>query len=317
MATPDNILSEPGPRAVGADHRRWSGGASRSSPSRCWPRCNRSRATSTRRPRWTAPARSERFRVDHPAVPGADHRHHGAAAHRLDRQFRRPDRGDDPGRPGRFHADPGELHLHPGLPAARLRLCLGARRRCCSCCCSPMRSRSSLLRQTLLREDADHATASARRAALLGRALRRCSRSSSPSRCSRCSGCSRCRSRRTTCSTARACGCGRRGSSFEHYGSVIRHTDFPLFFRNSVIVSASTALLLHRCARRRAATRFSRFAFRGKLWIVGPDAGHPDVPAGDDRGADLPHPGAARADQQPDRASSSSTRPSTCPSRCS
>ena len=29
-------------------------------------------------------------------------------------------------------------------------------------------------------------------------------------------------------------------ASLEHYVSVIRHTDFPLFFRNSVIVSSRT-----------------------------------------------------------------------------
>ena len=33
--------------------------------------------------------------LDHPALPGADHRHHRPAAHRLDRQLRRPHRGDD------------------------------------------------------------------------------------------------------------------------------------------------------------------------------------------------------------------------------
>ena len=31
--------------------------------------------------------------------------------------------------------------------------------------------------------------------------------------------------------------------SFDHYGAVIRHSDFPLFFRNSVIVSTSTAVV--------------------------------------------------------------------------
>ena len=41
-------------------------------------------------------------------------------------QFGRPHRRDDPGWPRRFHSDHGELHLHPGVPAARLRLCVGA-----------------------------------------------------------------------------------------------------------------------------------------------------------------------------------------------
>ena len=56
--------------------------------------------------------------------------------------------------------------------------------------------------------------------------------------------------------------------SVEHYVSVIRHTDFPLFFRNSVIVSALTALFSTLCAAA-GGYAFSRFAFRGKLWIVG------------------------------------------------
>ena len=56
--------------------------------------------------------------------------------------------------------------------------------------------------------------------------------------------------------------------SFEHYGSVLRHTDFPLFFRNSVIVSGCTAVLSTLCATA-GGYAFSRFAFRGKLWIIG------------------------------------------------
>jgi len=53
-----------------------------------------------------------------------------------------------------------------------------------------------------------------------------------------------------------------------HYGSVVRHTDFPLFFRNSLIVSACTALFTTLAA---AGTgyAFSRFVFRGKFWLVG------------------------------------------------
>ena len=56
--------------------------------------------------------------------------------------------------------------------------------------------------------------------------------------------------------------------SFEHYGSVIRHTDFPLFFRNSVVVSGLTALFSTVFAAA-GGYAFSRFAFRGKLWIIG------------------------------------------------
>ena len=57
-------------------------------------------------------------------------------------------------------------------------------------------------------------------------------------------------------------------ASFEHYGSVITHTEFPLFFRNSTIVSAATAILATTCAAA-GGYAFSRFTFPGKLWIVG------------------------------------------------
>ena len=56
--------------------------------------------------------------------------------------------------------------------------------------------------------------------------------------------------------------------SFEHYGAVIRHSEFPLFFRNSVIVSTGTAVLSTLCAAA-GGYAFSRFAFRGKLGLVG------------------------------------------------
>src|SRR5262245_58710217 len=57
-------------------------------------------------------------------------------------------------------------------------------------------------------------------------------------------------------------------STLDHYVSVVRHTEFPLFFRNSVIVSATTAALTTLIAAG-AGYAFSRFAFRGKFWIVG------------------------------------------------
>ena len=57
-------------------------------------------------------------------------------------------------------------------------------------------------------------------------------------------------------------------ANFEHYTSVIHHTDFPLFFRNSVIVSALTALFTTLIAAG-AGYSFSRFVYRGKFWIVG------------------------------------------------
>ena len=56
--------------------------------------------------------------------------------------------------------------------------------------------------------------------------------------------------------------------TFEHYVSVLRHTAFPLFFRNSVIVSGATSIAATLLATG-AGYGFSRFAFRGKLLIVG------------------------------------------------
>jgi multiple sugar transport system permease protein len=57
-------------------------------------------------------------------------------------------------------------------------------------------------------------------------------------------------------------------ASLEHYVSVVRHTDFPLFFRNSVIVSAATAFFTTLAAAGMGYA-LSRFVFRGKLWLVG------------------------------------------------
>lgn len=54
----------------------------------------------------------------------------------------------------------------------------------------------------------------------------------------------------------------------DHYASVIAHSQFPLFFRNSVIVATSTALFSTLFAAA-AGYGFSRFQFRGKYWIVG------------------------------------------------
>jgi multiple sugar transport system permease protein len=57
-------------------------------------------------------------------------------------------------------------------------------------------------------------------------------------------------------------------TTLDHYVSVIAHTQFPLFFRNSVIVSGSTAVISTVIAAG-AGYGFSRFLFRGKFWIVG------------------------------------------------
>ncbi|TWB21860.1 carbohydrate ABC transporter membrane protein 2 (CUT1 family) [Nitrospirillum amazonense] len=56
--------------------------------------------------------------------------------------------------------------------------------------------------------------------------------------------------------------------TLDHYGAVLRHTQFPLFFRNSLIVSAATGLFATAAASA-AGYAFSRFRFRGKAWVVG------------------------------------------------
>jgi multiple sugar transport system permease protein len=56
-------------------------------------------------------------------------------------------------------------------------------------------------------------------------------------------------------------------ASIEHYLFVLKHSDFPRFFRNSVIVSGSTAFIVTILASC-AGYALSRFAFRGKYWIV-------------------------------------------------
>ncbi len=57
-------------------------------------------------------------------------------------------------------------------------------------------------------------------------------------------------------------------ANLEHYASVVTHTDFPLFFRNSVVVSTATAIFSTCCAAA-GGYAFSRFSFGGKFWIVG------------------------------------------------
>ena len=56
-------------------------------------------------------------------------------------------------------------------------------------------------------------------------------------------------------------------ASVEHYWFVLEHSDFPRFFRNSVIVSGATAFIVTILASC-AGYALSRFIFRGKYWIV-------------------------------------------------
>ena len=57
-------------------------------------------------------------------------------------------------------------------------------------------------------------------------------------------------------------------TTFAHYTFVIENSAFPVFFKNSLIVSLSTAAIVTLVAAG-AGYAMSRFAFRGKLWLVG------------------------------------------------
>ena len=56
-------------------------------------------------------------------------------------------------------------------------------------------------------------------------------------------------------------------TGFEHYIFVLKHSDFPRFFANSLIVSGATAIIVTVLAAT-AGYALSRFTFRGKYWIV-------------------------------------------------
>ncbi len=57
-------------------------------------------------------------------------------------------------------------------------------------------------------------------------------------------------------------------TSFEHFAFVLENSDFPKFFRNSLVVSLSTAVVVTLIAAG-AGYAMSRFRFRAKLWLVG------------------------------------------------
>ena len=56
-------------------------------------------------------------------------------------------------------------------------------------------------------------------------------------------------------------------TTWANYGFVLTRSDFPRFFMNSVIVSGATAIIVTLVAAA-AGYAFSRFAFRGKLFII-------------------------------------------------
>ncbi|MCM2474157.1 carbohydrate ABC transporter permease [Rhizobium sp. CG5] len=57
-------------------------------------------------------------------------------------------------------------------------------------------------------------------------------------------------------------------TTFEHFEFVIAHSAFPTFFRNSLIVAGSTAVIVTVLASL-SGYALSRFSFRAKYWIVG------------------------------------------------
>lgn len=56
-------------------------------------------------------------------------------------------------------------------------------------------------------------------------------------------------------------------TTFDHFSHVLNHSSFPLFFRNSLIVSGSTAIIVTVLASL-SGYALSRFNFRVKYWIV-------------------------------------------------
>jgi multiple sugar transport system permease protein len=56
-------------------------------------------------------------------------------------------------------------------------------------------------------------------------------------------------------------------TTFQHFSHVLTHSSFPLFFRNSLIVSGATAMVVTLFASL-SGYALSRFNFRGKYWIV-------------------------------------------------
>jgi len=56
-------------------------------------------------------------------------------------------------------------------------------------------------------------------------------------------------------------------TTWDHYAFVLQHSAFPTFFKNSLIVSTSTAVTVTICASL-SGYALSRFNFRAKYWIV-------------------------------------------------
>ncbi len=56
-------------------------------------------------------------------------------------------------------------------------------------------------------------------------------------------------------------------ATFDHYAFVIQHSDFPVFFRNSLTVAGCTAIVVTVLSSL-SGYALSRFVFRGKHWFV-------------------------------------------------
>jgi len=56
-------------------------------------------------------------------------------------------------------------------------------------------------------------------------------------------------------------------TTWEHYAFVLRHSAFPTFFMNSLLVAGSTAIVVTLCASL-SGYALSRFSFRAKYWII-------------------------------------------------
>lgn len=57
-------------------------------------------------------------------------------------------------------------------------------------------------------------------------------------------------------------------ATLQHFESVLAHSAFPTFFKNSLIVSSATAIIVTLVASL-SGYALSRFSFRAKYWIVG------------------------------------------------
>ena len=217
-----------------------------SSPSPCSPGWCRSRASTTRRPRWTAPSSWGRFW--HVTLPAAQAGARGGHPLLHDLHLRRLQH-----RLGAHARRPGQHHpplRHPRLPGGAQRAATSARARPSRSSCSRCWPRwSSSSSATSGRSDRGHRPVRSRGARLRSAAfaLREPASRSSSSRCSRSTSCSSRRSSRTpSCTTSSRSRSGsRRGVITDHYRYLFFKTEFFTWMKNSLIISVvATAVSL-------------------------------------------------------------------------